>query len=181
MFHDTIDKILWALLAITLVTLAALLVLKNPQRSGAGTGGSIDKAVEREISYQARVALLQKLYGPVEQLRKEGQLQAALLKLDELGRSYPGEAHGSILQGEILLESGAFDEAVASFVRGVKLNGDYVDAKSPLSRRDHIERLVDRGMGSLKERISASPSNSSLATVQKNLFYLQSRLAGGCE
>jgi len=110
-------------------------------------------------------------------LRADGQLQAALLKLEEVGRSYPGEAHGSMLQGEILLQMGAFDEGVANMVRAVKLNGDYVDAKSPLSRRGQIEKTVKEGLAGMKGRNQGEVGKE----VQKNLFYLQSRLAGGCE
>jgi hypothetical protein len=76
---------------------------------------------------------------------------------------------------------GAFDEAVSSYVEGVKLNGDYVDAKSPLSRRTEIQRLVDEGLKSINQRAAASPDNRSLAVSRQKINYLKSRLAGGCE
>lgn len=175
--RDLPDKILWMLLLLAVAALAVVLVSHSSLTGSAKRDGGIDKAVERETLVQARMAFLQKLYGPVEQLRTDRQLQAALLKLEEIGRKYPGEAHGSLLQGEILLQMGAFDEAVASLVRAVKLNGDYVDAKSPLSRRDQIEKTVNRGLADMKSR----DTNGAGKNLQKNLFYLQSRLAGGCE
>lgn len=175
--RDLPDKILWSLLSLTAIALAVVLFSHSSRTSAAGSGEGIDKAVEREIIAQSRMALLQKLYGPVEQLRADGQLQAALLKLEEVGRSYPGEAHGSMLQGEILLQMGAFDEGVASLVRAVRLNGEYVDAKSPLSRRGQIEKTVKEGLAGMKGRGQGGAGKE----VQKNLFYLQSRLAGGCE
>lgn len=171
MLRETPDKVFFSLLCAVLIAILLVVAANRLQRDPQGKG--FDKTMEKAVASQARVALLQKLYGPVEQLRKEGQLQAALLKLDEIGRSYPGEAHGSMVQGEILLEMGAFDEAVASFVRAVKANGDYVDAKSPLSGRDRIETVVKKGL--------ASSSSGASPLLRKNLFYLQSRLAGGCE
>ena len=155
--------------------------------SANGPGGSEkvsanqNKSLERELAYRARVELIAKLYAPVESLRKEGNNQTALLKLDELIRKYPGEAHGHILQGEILLGMGAFDEAVSSYMEGVKLNGDYVDVKSSLSKRSEIQRLVDDGLKSISPLISANPGNRSLAATRQKLNYLKSRLAGGCE
>lgn len=180
MFKDAFDKWCGLTLVVVIVTLCALLyrnVSTENHRQKAGTG----KVLERELAYRARVELIDKLYSPVETLRKEGNTQAALLKLDELTKKYPGEAHGHILQGEILRSMGALDEAVSSYVEGVKLNGDYVDSKSPLSRRADIQRLVDEGLVTLGQRASANPGNRTVAASLQKINYLKSRLAGGCE
>lgn len=179
MFKDTFDKLCWASLAIVLIALLVLLGMNAGSEGKAASG--LDKAVEREMAYHARVELIAKLYGPVDGLRREGKNQEALLKLDELVRKYPGEAHGHILQGEILREMGALDEAVASYVAGVKLNGDYLDDKSPLSRRGDIQRLVDEGLKSIGARSAANPGNRTIAASLQKVNYLRSRLAGGCE
>lgn len=139
------------------------------------------KSLERELAYRAKVQLIAEIYAPVELLHKEGKNQNALLKLDELIIKYPSEAHGHILQGGILLEMGAFDEALSSYVAGIKLNGDYLDPKSPLSRRTEIQKLVDDGLKSVGQRLAANPGNTSIASSRQKLNYLKSRLAGGCE
>lgn len=180
MCKDLFDKLCWLFLLIVVVALVFLLLKNNGtgnEKKAAGSG----KALERELAYRARVELINQLYAPVDALRKAGNNQTALLKLDELIRKYPSEGHGHILQGEILLVMGAFDEAVSSYVEGVKLNGDYVDDKSPLSRRPEIQRLVDEGLKNLSLRASANPGNRSLAASRQKLNYLKSRLAGGCE
>jgi cytochrome c-type biogenesis protein CcmH/NrfG len=181
MLKDAYDKILWFLLTATLIALVVVLL-------GQGTSSTVDKrpavadkALEREMAYQARVGLLQKLYNPVESLRQAGNPQAALFRLDELIRRYPTEAHGHILKGEILHEMGALDEAVACYVEGVRLDGDYVDGKSPLSRRTEIQKVADEGLQVIGSRARANPENHSLAVALKNVNYLRSRLAGGCE
>jgi hypothetical protein len=133
------------------------------------------------MSYRARIELIDNIYAPVVDLRKTGNTQAALLKLDELIRKYPAEAHGHILQGELLSEMGVLEEAVASYVEGVKLNGDYVEQKSPLSRRIQIQRIVEEGTRSLGLRAAANPDNRSLTVSRQKINYLKSRLAGGCE
>ncbi len=181
MKQDNFDRILWLLLGVTLLSLAFLLAQGARRDGGTQAGGASSRAMERELTYQARVALVQKLYGPVEDLRRKGELQTALLKLDELSRQYPGEAHGYIIQGEILQQMGQIEAALASYVAGVRLDGEYVDKKSPLSRRDEIDRLVAEGERAIGGRARSNPSNRTLATALGNLNYLKSRLAGGCE
>lgn len=180
MFKDIFDKFCWLLLVVTVVSLGWFTYVggsKGGERSTAGSG----KALERELAYRARVELIEKLYAPIETLRKEGNAQTALLKLDELFRKYPGEGHGYILQGEILSGMGAYDEALASYVEGVRINGDYIDSKSPLSRRKEIQNLLDQSVNSISRRASANPDNRSLKASREKINYLKSRLAGGCE
>ncbi len=174
------DKLLWLLLSLVLVALA-LLLWQGSHRGGAAGKGASDRAMERELTYQARIALVQKLYGPVEELRRKGELQTALLKLDELARLYPGEAHGYILQAEILQQMGIIEAALTNYVAGIRLDGDYIDKKSPLSRREAISRFVAETEPAISSRAVANRSNRTLAAARKDLNYLKSRLAGGCE
>lgn len=179
MVINTFDKALWLII---LGSLAALLITSNDfKRVGHTVAKERNKAIDREITYRARVDLIKKIYEPAEVLYADGHKQEALLKLDDLLRAYPGEAHGYILQGRIQRDMGAHDEAISSFVEGVKLNGDYVDDKSPLSCRPEIQSLVDQGKKSIVARLAANPDNRSAAVVLQRINYLKSRLAGGCE
>ncbi len=177
---DRLDTFLWGLLLVSVAGLCGVFWMA-PSGAGSNRAHSVDKAMEREMAYQARVAFLQRLYVPVTELSEAGRPQEALLKLDELIRRYPGEAHGLILQGELLNALGSLDRAIESFVKGVRLNGDYVDEKSPLSRRAEIRQLVDRGLRDFRPRAQANPGNQSLAATLNAVYYLQGRLAGGCE
>jgi len=180
MGRDRFDRLLCIALAVVAVALVALLFSSGGMQ-GEGAAAGLDKALEQQMAYQARVALLQKLYGPVDALRQEGNPQLALLRLDELAGRYPGEAHGYILKGEILHAMGALEESVASYVEGVRRNGDYIDAQSPLSRRTEIRQLVEEGLAVVGERARSHPDNRSLAKALQDVRYLQSRLSGGCE
>lgn len=179
MLKDAFDKTCWILLFVTIAAISALLMLDvdNSKSSRAGLG----KVAEREMKNRAKMELIAKMYGSVESLRTVGKRQEALLELDALIRKYPGEAHGHILQGQLLNEMGALDEAVSSYMNGLKLNGEYVDAKSPLSRRAEIKKLVEDGLQNNVRRALVSPDNRSLVASRQKLGYLQSRLAGGCE
>lgn len=178
MLRDAYDRTLLILLALALTALCLVLAGRG---SHAGLPPSADQSMEKELAYQARVALLQRLYAPVEELKRTGNLQGALFKLDELAQKYPSEAHGRVLKGEILRSMGAFDEALHCYADGVRLNGEYLDRKSPLSRRADIQLAAEEGERSVGARLRANPDNVSLAALLKDVRYLRSRLAGGCE
>lgn len=181
MLQDRYDKLLWLGLLVISGSLGFFLFAGSVRESAAIDSASLDRAMEQELARQAKVTFVEKIYQPVIKLRQEGQLQSALLKLDELSVRYPGEAHGAILKGEILLEMGATDGAVSSFVAAVQRNGDYVDKHHPLSRNKEIAQLVERGLREIAPRLQAQPDNPALGEQRRQLYYLQSRLAGGCE
>ena len=176
MLKDRIDILLGASLLICVIAVAALLT-GGSQASQQNL--SVDKALEQDMAYQAKVSFLERLYAPVSELQQDRQFAAALLKLDELSRRYPEEAHGELLRGEILLQMQAIPKAVEHVARAVRMSGDYVDQHSPLSRRELIGELVDSQLPRMKAAAAAGGERSQ-ATL-KDLYYLQGRLAGGCE
>lgn len=174
---DRFDKIIAFLLALAVTGFAILSLSALP-----GKTTSIEtRNMERELATQARLALLDKLFSPVTAAMQAGQLQESLLKLEEITVRYPGEAHGFILKGEILEKMGLVDRAAASFVQGIKLNGDYIDRRSPVTRREIVRKIVDSQLPSAVASYRSAPGNSSLKENLANLNYLKSRLAGGCE
>ncbi len=179
MLRDRFDR---AVLLGLLVVVAAFgwQLVSSPGESGDRSQAA-ERIVAQEIAHQARISFLQRVYEPVEELRAAGKSQQALLKLEEIARNYPGEAHGLILRGAILQEMGALEEAIASYVEALQRNSEYVDERSPLSRRTEIGQLVDQGLATLRARARANPGNPSVKAALTNVYYLQSRLAGGCE
>ena len=174
---DRFDKTLLSFLAVTVIALVVYAAGSLP----AKTTAIETRSMERELAAQARVVLLEKLYAPVTGAMQAGQYQEALLKLEEVNVRYPGEAHGFILKGEILHRMGVPDGAAAGFVRGIKLNGDYIDKNSPFSKRDIVAVLVEKSLPPALAAYKRSRSNPALKENLSNLNYLKSRLAGGCE
>jgi tetratricopeptide (TPR) repeat protein len=174
---DRFDKILISLLILALFGFALLAVRGFPEKTTAIE----TRNMEKELAAQSRLAMLDKLFAPVTAAMQAGQYQEALLKLEEVNVRYPGEAHGFILKGEIFDKMGVTDKAAASFVQGVKLNGDYIDRRSPVSRRDLIARIVNSALPGAAASYRSAPGNGALKENLANLNYLKSRLAGGCE
>ncbi|HEY5672485.1 MAG TPA: hypothetical protein VIR78_02150 [Malonomonas sp.] len=176
---DRFDILLGVLLLACAVAVVGLLAGTGSQASQRDL--AVDKALEQEIAYQAKVSFLERVYAPVLELRQQGQNESALLKLDELSRKYPTEAHGELLRGEILLQLGAKQKAISHLARAVRMNGDYVDRYSPLSRRELIDPLLARELADVKRQSAENPDSRPLKATLKDLYYLQGRMAGGCE
>ncbi len=180
MLRDRFDQLM-------IVGLVAVLIFTAVLMAGAGPRDNQQKVqaaqyrIEREMLQQARVAFIERNYAPVIALRDNGSLPDALLKLEELNRTLPGEAHNDLLSGDILLRMGQFDRAVSKLAKAVKNNADYVDFASPLNQRPLIESAVSQGLPLIRDRLRVQPDNRTLGQVLKDGYYLQSRLAGGCE
>lgn len=178
--RDRFDQLIIAALLAVLIFAAVLLAGATPGPDPR-EGSALNRQLEQEILYQARVAFIERHYSPVMVLRNSGALPEALLKLEELARTLPGEAHNDFLSGDILLRLGQFDRALTKLAAAVRRNADYVDAASPLNQRELIESAVTQGLPLVRDRLRAQPDNPSMAQVLKDGYYLQSRLAGGCE
>jgi hypothetical protein len=176
MTHDNLDRSLWITLFLIVVAALALpfLPLGNTASTNANPSG---RANDQKLLREARILIIQKRYESVESLMKSQQNQQALLKLEEIVRSYPSDPHAFILKGELLASMGAPTEAAASFAQGVKLEGAYVDKNSPTSRRESISHLVESELAKSKSLSSGTSPQTRLNDIR----YLQSRLAGGCE
>lgn len=176
MLKDRIDILFASLLLVCAVAVAGLLVGSGSQASQSNL--AVDKALERDMAYRAKVSFLERLYAPVSELQQTGKYESALLKLDELSRRYPQESYGELLRGEILLQMQAIPQAVEHLAKAVRMSGDYVEPRSPLSRRDLIDWLITEQLPKLK---ATKQPNARIQATLKNLYYLQGRLAGGCE
>ena len=180
MFRDRFDRLAAVALLLVLGTLGALLATAGPS-SGRQANSGPDRRIEQELLAQARRSFLERHYGPVAELRDRGELQSALLKLEELDRKFPGEPHGALLRGDLLYRMGLIDRAVISLAAAVRGNGDYLDPASPLNQRDLIAVAAEQGVPLLRDRLRGQPGDHQSAAVLKDAYYLQSRLAGGCE
>lgn len=180
MLKDRFDRLTFAGIVLVMLAFGALLATAG-RSDGRQADGSVNRQIEQEMLAQAKLSFLERHYGPVAALRDAGELQSALLKLEELERKFPGEAHGALLRGEIFYRLGLLDRAVSSLATAVRGNGDYLDPASPLNQRDLIAVAAEQGIPLLRDRVRGQPDDQAAATTLRDAYYLQSRLAGGCE
>lgn len=179
MIRDLFDKFL--LLGLVAVAVAIALVLGGFfGQDDALITQKRNPAVERAMQEKARSAFLLETYQPVEHLMLSDRHAEALLKLQEFDKTFPGEPHTMILRGSILVTQGVLSEGLAQYAAAVKINGDYVDEKSSLHRRDEINQLVESAVPAIRKSLQVA-STPTLEKSLRDAYYLQSRLAGGCE
>ena len=178
MFRDLLDRI--HLLAIVVVLIVMALLLGGFVGSDETLKSQRNPALERAMQEKARATFLLETYQPVEELVAADRDAEALLRLQEFEKAYPGEPHTLILRGAILVSHGVLTEGISQYASAVRLNGDYVDANSSLNRRNEISRLVESALPKLKEAMRRTETAATEKAL-KETYYLQSRLAGGCE
>ena len=174
---DTFDHSMVAGLIMVLVSLGFLLTTAESSKEG----DAADRRIEQELMQQARLSFLQTQYGPVLELEKRGELQSALLKLEELDRKFPGEPYGSLLRGDLLFRMGVVERALNSLAIAVRGNGEFLDKSNPFNRYDQIAAAVEQGIPMLRDRLNGQPDDRQSSAALKDAYYLKSRLAGGCE
>lgn len=179
MFKDLFDRLHLFAVVLTIFVIA-LLVSGFLGSDSSLSGQERNASIERAMLEKARAAFLLEVYTPVESLVTAGNYAAALLKLQELEKSYPGEPHTAIWRGSILVTQGVMGEGLSRYAYAVKTNGDYVDANSSLNRRQEIGQLVASALPQLKSSLRQT-ANPTLERALHDAYYLQSRLAGGCE
>lgn len=176
---DRFDRLMAIALLLVLASLGTLLATAGPGEQHANSAP--DRRIEQELLNQARQSYLAKHYGPVAELRDRGELQTALLKLEELDQKFPGEPHAALLRGDILYRMGLIDRAVVNLATALRGNGDYLDKQSPLNQRDLIVAVLEQGIPLLRDRLHGQPDDRQSEIALKDAYYLKSRLAGGCE
>jgi hypothetical protein len=139
------------------------------------------QATERALQERAQAAFFAETYAPVEELLAVNKPGEALLRLEQIERDLPAEAHTALLRGGILVRQGALVEGIGEYVRAVRSRADYVDTRSPLQRRAEIEQLLATALPVVQSQAQTNPDNQGLNRALRDLHYLQSRLAGGCE
>lgn len=177
---DLLTKHIDRVTDIAILFLAAALVfqvyLSRPGSPAAVDG--IVRARTQTIPADERMAFEEGLNDARILVDSNGDARASLLTLQ---RRYPGRHEVWSLSGryhEVLGEEAA---AIISYARAIRLNGDYLDERSPICLAGRVEPLVDRSFLRLKD----AKRNRKLTSGEKDLldtvYFLRRRLAGGCE
>ena len=105
--------------------------------------------------------------------RKEGRREEALLRLRDRANRGPHVGHALFLLGEMAYEEGAYAAAVRHYRQAVETDPFVADRDSAFSSARKIRTHLDA--------ILAGPWADSRPVEVRDLYYLQRRLAGGCE
>jgi hypothetical protein len=136
--------------------------LGQSQPTPAGTGTSSPEPATVEADF-----------ADVVVARREGRREEALLRLRDRATRGPHAGHALFLLGEMAYAEGAYAAAVRHYRKAVETDAYVADRGSAFSSAREISTRL--------EAILAGPWADRRPAEVRDLYYLQRRLAGGCE
>lgn len=177
---DLIHKLsIIAIIVLSIVTAGMLvqhqIAIKNDQAA------NVDQQADLKKSYDQRIAQDTETYKEVTQLVSEKQYSDALKKLEEVKTAHPENPLSSVYMAQIQYGQGKIASAVHSYRVAVDKEPDYIDKKTPLYIGDKIMALISEARSKLKREQKLKPGDKTISLALEDVYYLERRIAGGCE
>lgn len=175
---DWLDKL--SIVAIAVLTLIAVSMLANAEISSRAVHNNIG-AEQKENLYAKQKELNKKLYKEVTDSMSLGKYSEAAVKLKEIVESHPDKSLSYIYLAKLFVKQGKLGDAIHEYRRAVEMDSDYVDRKTPHFVGDEIETYVQEAREKFGREKELKPKDKEVRKVLEDVYYLQRRLAGGCE
>ena len=122
-----------------------------------------------------------KIYQEVASYKEQGLYTEAMAKLEDIRKKYPEKPMSYVYLAQLYLEQGRLADGIHNYRRAVEMEPDYVDERTPLFIGDKIKGLVTEGREKFGREKALKPKDKEVRKALRDIYYLQSRLAGGCE
>lgn len=176
---DWLDKLsIAAIVAITLITVAMLADQEMTIRQQDNPGM---EAKEEKNSYALQMETDKKIYEEVASFKEQGLYTEAMAKLEDIKKGYPEKSLSYVYLAQLYLEQGRLGDGIHNYRRAVEMEPDYVDERTPLFIGDEIKKVVEEGREKFGREKALKPNDEKVRKAIDDVYYLQSRLAGGCE
>jgi len=177
---DRLDK--FNIIIIVLISLITIGMLANQQitERSQDNPGTNSKA-EKERYFAEQMALNAKIYQEVTSLNEKGLYDEAMTKLQEVMKTYPGRAQSNVYMAQLSLKTGKLADAIHNYRVAVENDPDYLDKETPLFIGHEMKGLVTESLDKFGREVKLKPNDKAVRDVLEDLYYLQRRLAGGCE
>jgi tetratricopeptide (TPR) repeat protein len=176
---DRLDKFNIAI--IVLISLVTIGMLVNREITEKRQGNHEAAAAEKAIYYAEQMALNAKIYQEVISLKEQELNDEAMTKLQEVMKAYPGRSQSYVYMAQLSLKSGKLADTIHNYRLAVESDPDYLDKKTPLFIGREIKALVSESLEKFGREVKLKPNDKAVRNALEDLYYLQRRLAGGCE
>ncbi len=175
---DWIDRISLVAIGILTVVLVGMLVRHHIYASPVPAP---DPAIRLEAFYKRQRQMDEEIFKKPLSLEKKGEFTRAAALFKRIIRTQPNRASGYEYLANLYLKMGDLSKSIHYFRMAVERNPDYVDKKTPIYIGNRLKRLVSEGREKFSREKSLKPNDPVVKQTLKDIYYLQSRLAGGCE
>ena len=177
LWETWLDKITCGGIVVILAALVVMLALHEPEAT-AGRVVSLQGTVASRNLPQ-RSTKIQAALDKSKNLLEAKDYPQAIAAAQEIIRQDPKESFAYVYLARALLAQGDLAQSLRNYSLGVKLNPDFVDKKSTDKIGPELKALVRTAViESKKPEFEQQPDYKKSI---KALYYLQRRLAGGCE
>ncbi len=177
---DWFHKINIALIVILGLTVLVMVVHHETTISSAVKRQG-DTAAELKRKYEQQMAKNAWLYRNVLVLEKKGKLDEAMEELRKILAQHPKDAYGLILEARLYYRQGHLADAIHTYRKAIEMDPDYVDRKTPLYIGDEIMKIIEGSRAKLHRERKLKPGDTKIKVAIDDIYYLQRRIAGGCE
>jgi tetratricopeptide (TPR) repeat protein len=144
----------------------------NTSRAMANTGND---------SYAQQVERDKIIYQDVTSNMKQGLYDEAMAKLKSVMEKHPEKPLSYVYLAQLNLKEGKLGESIHNYRRAVDMEPDFVDKRTAMFIGDEISERVREGMEKFNREKGLRPNDEEVRRTLKDVYYLQRRLAGGCE
>ncbi|NOQ46216.1 MAG: tetratricopeptide repeat protein [Desulfobulbaceae bacterium] len=177
---DWLDKLNIIVLAVLVLITAGMLTqheIMDKKQAGPETES---REVLNKL-YEERVARDAETYREVIAFQEQGRHSEAMTKLEEIIQSHPENPQSYVYKARILNNLGELAEAIGMYRAAVEMEPDFVDNKTPIFIGDTVMDLITVARGKLNREKKLKPGDKTVRLALDNIYYLQRRIAGGCE
>lgn len=178
---DWLDKL--NIVAIAIISLISVTMVVNNEihKSKQPVVQQIDVAAERAQSFALQIEKEGQIYKDIRSLIEQKDYVHAISKLEEIIKDRPGLSRSYVHLAEISVAQDKKYQALHYYKKAIEMEPGYVDKKSPIKIGHEIKPLVAEMRLVLEKKISEKPVSKETKDALKDVYYLQRRLAGGCE
>ena len=156
-------------------------MLANQELIKRGEDNPGDEAKAKESAYALQMAEDNRLFKEVRASEEQGLYQEAMAQVEDIIKSYPEKPLSYVYFARLHFKEGELGESVINYRQAVEMEPDYVDKRTPLFIGDEIKQIVEEGREKFGREKELKPEDNEVREALKDIYYLQSRLAGGCE
>jgi tetratricopeptide (TPR) repeat protein len=176
---DWLDRLSMAAIGVLILVTVGMLAhqeMLKRRRHNPGSG-----AKEAKQSYALQMEADKKLYSGVDALKKQGRYGEAVAKLENIMRIYPDKSLSYVYLAQVLVKQGKLGDAIHNYRRAVEMEPDYVDERTPVFIGKDLKAVVEEGREKFGREKTLKPNDDDVKQALEDVYYLQRRLAGGCE
>ena len=136
---------------------------------------------KENAAYAAQIEADKKIYEAVTSAIEKGLYGEAETKLEGIMQKHPNKPLSYIYLAQLDLKQGRLGDSVHNYRLAVEMQPDFVDKKALLYQGEAITKVVKEGTDKFQREQKLKPDDKNVKQALKDVFYLQRRLAGGCE